>query len=166
MKTDAPYVRNILSLDYGIATKCVWAVILLLIILTIYFLATKPFQKIKHKDHILYEISYITLIMPLIFPHQMKYAFCFSLPAICCLMKLLIQKFQMGDRGIIFISTLVLLIISFMLCTMTTDLLLGVHLSIVTQYLKTITIGTILLIPALMLNKHYFIAKNSEQSLI
>lgn len=163
MRTDAPYVRNILSLDYGIATKCVWAIILLLIILTVYFLATPPFHKIKSKNHILYEMSYITLIMPLIFPHQMKYAFCFSLPAICCLLKVIIQKYEKGDRSTIFKTTLVLMLISFILCTMTTDLILGVHFSIVTQYLKTITIGTILLIPALMLNKKYFIAPNSQK---
>ena len=69
----------------------------------------------------------------------------------------MIDGYHKGDTGKQYLSTLVLFVISFVLCTMTTDLLLGMHYSIITQYLKTITIGTLLLIPALALNKRYFI---------
>jgi hypothetical protein len=155
-KTDAPYVKNILSLKYDTATICVWFIIALLILFTLFFLSTLPFKKIASKNHILYEISYITLVMPLIFPHQMKYAFYFLLPAICCLVKTIADKYSDNKKDWKYHVTISLVIISFILCTMTTDLIIGMPYSIITQYLKTITIGTLLLIPALAINKKHF----------
>jgi hypothetical protein len=48
---------------------------------TLYFLHTKPFTSGVSKIQKLYEISYICLIIPLIFPHQQHYAFFFIFPA-------------------------------------------------------------------------------------
>jgi hypothetical protein len=159
MKTDAPYFHNIFSFDYDIASKIVLGVTVLLILTSLYFLATLPFKYSKSKGHTFYEISYIALIMPLIFPHQMKYAFCFLLPAICCLMKVLIDGYNSEKNQLGYRITFVLVLLSFILCTLTTDLILGMHYSIVTQYLKTITVGTLLLIPALMINKGRFVTE-------
>jgi hypothetical protein len=52
-----------------------------LLLFTLYFLKTKPFKKTTEKLQNLYEISYICLIIPLIFPHQQYYAFFFIFPA-------------------------------------------------------------------------------------
>ena len=157
MKVDAPYMKNILSLDYETATNVVWGVICFLILLTLLFLSTLPFRQSNSKAHTLYEISYIALIMPLIFPHQMKYAFYFLLPAVCCLMKLIVIQYKQGNMSIQTKATFAAMLVSFILCTMTTDLILGMHYSVVTQYFKTITIGTLLLIPFLIINKESYL---------
>ncbi|OFX32743.1 MAG: hypothetical protein A2X08_06770 [Bacteroidetes bacterium GWA2_32_17] len=52
-----------------------------LILFTLYFLRTKPFKNITVKLQKLYEISYLCLLIPLIFPHQQHYAFFFIFPA-------------------------------------------------------------------------------------
>jgi len=51
------------------------------VLFTLYFLRTKPFVSRISKVQKLYEISYICLIIPLIFPHQQHYAFFFIFPA-------------------------------------------------------------------------------------
>lgn len=51
------------------------------VLFTLCFLRTKPFVSRISKVQKLYEISYICLIIPLIFPHQQHYAFFFIFPA-------------------------------------------------------------------------------------
>lgn len=52
-----------------------------LILFTLYFLRTMPFKSTSFKIQKLYEVSYLCLIIPLIFPHQQHYAFFFIFPA-------------------------------------------------------------------------------------
>jgi hypothetical protein len=53
----------------------------ILVLFTLYFLRSKPFTSSIFKIQKLYEISYLCLIIPLIFPHQQHYAFLFIFPA-------------------------------------------------------------------------------------
>ena len=53
----------------------------LMVLGMLYFLRTWPFQKIKPSRHMLWEMSYLCAIIPLIFPHQQIYGFAFLLPA-------------------------------------------------------------------------------------
>jgi Glycosyltransferase family 87 len=66
----------------------------LLILLTLYFLRTLPFKIASSKLHGFYEMSYILLITPLLFPHQQHYAFFFSFPAIMYLTYYYIIRFN------------------------------------------------------------------------
>jgi Glycosyltransferase family 87 len=63
------------------------------VLFTIYFLRTLPFRKVADKIQRLYEISYICLLIPLIFPHQQFYAFFFIFPASTYLLFYLILTF-------------------------------------------------------------------------
>lgn len=156
--TGAPHSYPVLDLSYSAATNIIWITIGCLIVLTLYFLGTRPFAHVS-RLHQLYEISYIMLLIPLIFPHQMKYAFYFVLPAICCVAMVLVDTFYTAKLGINYKLTATLFLLSFLLCTATTDLILGMDLSTITQHYKTITIGTLLLIPALALNRAWFLAQ-------
>jgi len=51
------------------------------ILLTLWFLRTRPFRKSPSNAHTFWETSYLFLVIPLIFPHQQQYAFLFALPA-------------------------------------------------------------------------------------
>jgi hypothetical protein len=53
----------------------------ILILFSLYFLRTLPIKSIKNRLQLLYEMSYIFLITPLLFPHQQYYAFLFIFPA-------------------------------------------------------------------------------------
>ena len=63
-----------------------------LIMLTLLFLKTLPFKKAKSNLHVIWELSYILLIVALIFPHQQKYAFFFMMPASSYILYFLISK--------------------------------------------------------------------------
>jgi hypothetical protein len=124
------------------------AVILLLqaffVLLTFYFLRSPPFTYAKNNSQAFYEQAYILLITPLIFPHQQKYAFVYILPAYAYIYTYLLLNIKMGSRpGKAFLFWLVL---AFGLFTLTTDGLIGMRLSRITQYAKTITFGCFILI--------------------
>ena len=76
-----PYRRHLLDLPLETLSTLINAARLLFVGATLYFLASKPFQPAKSNLQKLYEISYICLIIPLIFPHQQYYAFFFIFPA-------------------------------------------------------------------------------------
>jgi hypothetical protein len=59
---------------------------LILIGFSLYFFRTLPFKKSYGLKHQFWEVSYLLLLVPLIFPHQQHYAFLFICPAfIFCL---------------------------------------------------------------------------------
>lgn len=125
---------------------------LFLIGLTLYFLRWIPFQKAKSKFDQIREISYIILLIPLIFPHQQKYAFVLVLPAVYYLIHYLMFNFEQRQkmkRPWYFVLTL--LLFSFIIMTMSTDGIIGKEWGRLAQYYKLITWGTLALIPALII---------------
>tara|TARA_B100001109_G_C18864211_1_gene475951 strand:- start:1399 stop:2679 length:1281 start_codon:yes stop_codon:yes gene_type:complete len=129
---------------------------LLFVVFTIYFLRTLPFQKAKSKGHEIWELSYILAVVPLIFPHQQKYAFFFLLPAIATIAFVFVQQKMAKQKWIV-----LLLSLFFLLAVFTTDGIIGKELSRLSQHYKTITFGTFCLIAALALSKNKFL--NSKQ---
>lgn len=59
---------------------------LFFIAFTLWFLRTRPFKRETNNVQFLYEISYLCMVIPLIFPHQQHYAFFFIFPATCYLL--------------------------------------------------------------------------------
>lgn len=112
---------------------------------TLYFLRTLPFRKAANKLHAFYDLSYILLIVPLIFPHQQTYAFLFLLPAAFCITHLLLTEhtFVRSVKGKIFISVFVL---CYLVCNL--KLLLGAFNDYYQHY-KIVTYGALLMIPLL-----------------
>jgi hypothetical protein len=87
--------RNIANVSFTQLSYILNITRLLLILFTFYFLRTLPFKSItnKYKYRQFWELSYILLLIPLIFPHQQSYAFLFICPAyLCCLYQLIHQK--------------------------------------------------------------------------
>ena len=73
--------RNIANVSISQLNLILNTLRLLLIVSTLYFLRSKPFVAAKHSIQRLYEVAYICLLIPLIFPHQQHYAFFFVFPA-------------------------------------------------------------------------------------
>ena len=127
---------------------------LFFVLLSFYFLRTLPFQKAKNKVHEIWELSYILAVVPLIFPHQQKYAFFFLLPAIASVAFVFVQQKVEKQK-----LTLILLSLFFLLAVFTTDGIIGKELSRLSQHYKTITFGTLFLMIALAINKPYKLSK-------
>lgn len=78
---DLDVKRNFLNLSMETAIQITSVVRLALVALTLYFLKM-PFSKEVNRLSELRAVSYICLLIPLIFPHQQKYAFIFLYPMI------------------------------------------------------------------------------------
>jgi Glycosyltransferase family 87 len=135
--------RNITVLPYQKVVFWLTISQLFFIVLTLFFLKTRPFTAILDKKRLFYEVSYLLLIIPLIFPHQQKYAFVMLLPAVAFIgFEVLKQK----QKGIILKNIIALMVVVWLLTTATTDGIIGKQLYEYGQYFKLITWGTMLLI--------------------
>jgi len=132
--------RNILQLNEE-AVGVILNVIRVLFLLLMAFLLGKPFQKFKNNIEVFYSISLVCLFTPLIFPHQGKYSFFYLLPAYAFILFKLLHSDERLPNSKNKISW-VLLVISFVLLTLSTDGLIGRRLSDLCEYLNFITIGT------------------------
>lgn len=165
-KGPLPFARNLFNMDSSMAIAILNGVRLVLIVAAIRFLKWPPFVRATSQLQELYELSYLFLLVPLIFPHQQKYAFVFILPALFYLSYFITVTHDStknreikGKR----VTLIILLIFTFILMTLTTDGLIGKRLSELTQYYKTITYGALLLIIALLVSSPDFLEKSHLQ---
>lgn len=89
--------RNIMDLSFEQVSIVIHSVRLLFVVATLWFLRTLPFRKAPSKVHEWWELSYIFLCIPLIFPHQQHYAFLFLWPALAYLVG---YTMQVPNKGI------------------------------------------------------------------
>jgi len=102
------------------------------------------------------EVSYILLLVPLIFPHQQHYAFLFALPAFSVVAYFLMIKPETYKYRKITVALLILIGLSFDL-----KLLLG-EFNAYYDHFKIITYSALLLIPLLA----YVSKKISKQTVV
>lgn len=139
--------RNIVNLSEEYVSITVRIVQGMLISFTLFFVGWPPFRNAKSKAHYLYEIAYLALIIPLIFPHQQKYAFVLALPAQFYQVYYLLKS-QSGMRWNM-VATFVSM--SFILMTLTTDGIIGKELNLLSRHFKLVTYGMFFLIFGLAL---------------
>jgi hypothetical protein len=115
---------------------------LLLITLTLYFLRTLPFKKVTDLQHRFWEVGYILLLVPLIFPHQQHYAFLFICPAfIYCLYYFIKNRKRFSKAKYYFLLSLLALV--YLTCNL--KILLGAFNEYY-EHFKILTYGALLLI--------------------
>jgi len=121
-----------------------------LILFTLYFLRTLPFKKSNNSVHRFWEISYLCLLIPLIFPHQQTYAFFMVLPAVFYMVYFLKtskvhfrQKWKYHSIAGLFLLACVVINL---------DLILGAFRNYFWYY-KTLTYGALFLLIALSFSK-------------
>ncbi len=155
---ELPYRRNLFDLDLETVKLILYSVTFALIAFTVYFLRTKPFSHRISNFHSYWELSYICLLIPLIFPHQQKYAFFFIFPAVYYISYFLILQLKLKSISKSRLQTgFVFLLLSFILSTLSTDGVIGREYNNITQYYKFITYGTLLLIIPLALFKPQYL---------
>ena len=67
---------------------------LFVVIFTLYFLRTLPFQKVKSNLHRVWEMGYLFLVTPFLFPHQQNYAYFYIYPAVVYLIYFFYKKIK------------------------------------------------------------------------
>lgn len=146
--------RNIVNLNETTAIGILNIIRFLLVVLSLFFLKWPLFKTAKNRLFQLRELAYIILIIPLIFPHQQKYAFVLIIPALFYLIHFGIINFTYRNQvmsRLRWYTFIVIMCLTFILMTLSTDGVIGRDLSNITQHFKTITWGALLLIFALII---------------
>ena len=141
--------RNIADISLETLKTIILCVRLLFVGLTLLFIRSLPFRRSTNNLQTFYELSYILLIVPLIFPHQQHYAFFFSFPAITYLVYFhLGTTFDPASKagksrkaGIIAIAVIIYFLLN-------NHFILGEFRKIYDHF-KTLTYGILFLIPLL-----------------
>ncbi len=143
--------RNIANVSMDTLYIIINTVRLVFVLITLFFIRSLPFKRVQNKLQIFYEISYILLITPLIFPHQQHYAFFFIFPAISYLVFYYMVKFYNGKTKIsVFKKASLIIIFIIIYFLLNSHFILGEYRNIYDHF-KTLTYGVILLIPLLMI---------------
>ena len=116
-----------------------------LIIFTLYFLRTPSGGHVKNLTEIR-AISYILLLIPLIFPHQQKYAFILIFPMIVYLTYYYLISWKYRNDILYYVQLSVLLFISVVFTPFIGSDILGKYLYELIQYLRLLGINTLLII--------------------
>jgi len=135
-----PIKRNILNLDVNTVTMIINIVRLLLVVFVLYFIRRKIFTQAKTKLQELWELSYVFLLIPLIFPHQQHYAFFLMLPASMYVIYTCFYTKIKGQKNAV--TIIVLMVLVFLLTN--AHLLLGEFREYYDHY-KIITYGALLM---------------------
>lgn len=136
--------RNIADVSLPALSTVLTISRLILVFFTLYFTGIKFFKKTQNLWQRCVEVSYILMIIPLIFPHQQGYAFLFVIPAVCCILYFLFTAPWLSFRSKqITLSLLVICFLSFSL-----KFLLG-EFNNYYDHFKILTYGALLLIPIL-----------------
>lgn len=128
-----------------------------LILFTLYFLKTNPFINTTIKIQKLYEISYLCLIIPLIFPHQQHYAFFFIFPASTYLLFYLVYFFFNKEsykftKYFKLKKITLIIFLSIVYFLLNSHLILGEFNNLYDHY-KTLTYGALILMTLLAICK-------------
>lgn len=140
-----PFKRNIADVPLAALARVLLAVRLALAAFTLYFLRGKPFKPAPTQMTLLTEISYLLLLIPLIFPHQQHYAFLFITPAFALVFYDLIFRSDALSSLTRFFQITMLSIV-YLCCNL--SLLLGTFNNYYDHF-KILTYGALLLIPML-----------------
>ena len=130
------------------------AIRLFLIFLTLYFLKWPPFKKASSRIQELRELAFILLLIPLIFPHQQKYAFLLAIPAQFYLSYFMVKYYSCKNSIIHkprWFFLLFTVCFSFILMTLSSDGLIGKNWYTLSQHYKLITWGALTLIVSLIM---------------
>lgn len=144
--------RNFLDLPVDLAILITNVLRLAVAGLTIYFMGM-PFRKKVDALSEIRAIAYLLMAIPLIFPHQQKYAFLFFLPSIIYLVYYIIQKRKV-DQSVpfkLFIAFFVLITIVF--TPIIGSDIIGRYTYDVIQHYRILGICAFLFIPLLVIAK-------------
>jgi hypothetical protein len=138
--------RNILNVSESTLFVVLMVTRGLLVMLTLFFLKWPPFIKAKTQWQLFTEVSYLLLVIPLIFPHQQHYAFIFAVPAFTCICYFLAVNYntlKITKRN----TLLATLIVAYLCGNLRT--LIG-EFNYLYEHFKILTYGALVLIPTLM----------------
>lgn len=96
------FKRNFLNLNYTQVELAVNIARLLLLAISLFFLKSLPFKKETNRLKEFWEFSYFVLLIPLLLPHQQKYAFLLAIPIVSYLIYFFMLELNRKKNGVTF----------------------------------------------------------------
>lgn len=121
-----------------------------LIILTFAFLRTLPFKKANSRLHTFWEMSYLFLLTPILFPHILIYTFIYICPMLVYLLYYFIVSLQL-QRPVNKLVLCSFVLISIIFTPIIGTDVIGKYAFHFLQHFRVLTIMTLLLIPIALL---------------
>jgi len=145
-----PVQRNFFNYSAEEAMVITNAARFLLVVGTLFFVGLEPFVDKVSSRRRLHETAYICLCIPLLFPHQQKYAFLFVMPAVAWLIYWFLARKQASKpmQGVHWRS-LIWFVAALMVLTLTVRGVLGRYGYDWAQHFRVMTVGVLMLIPVL-----------------
>lgn len=143
-----PYSRNILDLDLNVAIIVTNIVSALLVVMSLLYFRSFPFIKEVSNKKTIWEVSFFLLLIPLIFPHQQKYAFLLVLPMTAYIVYFFFNTWDIYKGGSFYRMVLFVFIISMIVFSpIHGSDIIGKDLFKLSQHYRLITMSTLLMIP-------------------
>ena len=142
---------NIMSLEPQALFLLINIIRASLVGLVFFFLLKSASDNKRNAIFMFWEQAYIFLLIPLVFPHQQKYSYVNLLPVFGYIAYYIVNVFAVStktgkrDKTILLVSMAVILIP----LVLSADIFWGMRIGKYFQFMKMVTIGTILLIPVL-----------------
>jgi hypothetical protein len=145
------FKRNFLDLSFSQVSLILNVIRLAFVLLTLAFLRTFPFKTIKNQLRVFWEMSYLFIVIPLIYPHQQQYAFVYIIPAFIYLSWYFVLNWGAIRDRLNFLSWIALAIVGFNFTALIGRDIITSYLFEVLLYLRILPIAVIMLIPILWL---------------
>jgi hypothetical protein len=120
---------------------------LFLLALSLLFFRSLPFKKESNKLKSFWELSYFILLIPLLMPHQQKYAFLLALPMIIYLIYFFISIHPHIKSTLYYLVLVVFILCILIYSPLYGSDIIGKFVFDLTQYYRLLTIATLLIIP-------------------
>ncbi len=144
---EMPFKRNILNLSHQTVEIIINISRLLILSLSLFYFRSLPFKKEINKLKLFWEFSYFILLIPLLLPHQQKYAFILAIPMISYLLYFYIATFQ-NKRSIAYNLTFYVFLVCLLFYSpIYGSDVVGKYLFNFTQHYRLLSFSTLLIIP-------------------
>lgn len=141
------FKRNIFNISHQNVEYVINISRLLILALSLFFFKSMPFKKEANKLKSFWEISFFVLIIPLLLPHQQKYAFLLAIPIVCYLLNFFIYTYgKIKTKGYYFTLSVFICCMLFFSPLYGSDII-GRFLFDYTQHYRFLTFATLFLIP-------------------
>jgi hypothetical protein len=141
------YQRNFLNLSHYSVEMITNISRVGILILSLAYFKSMPFKKEENKIKTYWEISYFVLIIPLLLPHQQKYAFILVMPMITYLLYFFINTYNNQNSKYYNFILYTFIICLLIFTPLYGSDIIGKFLFDYTQHFRFLTISTLILIP-------------------
>lgn len=144
---EMPFKRNVLNLP---AQQVEWVINgarLVLLGISLFFFRSLPFKTENNKLKQLWEMAYFLLLIPLLLPHQQKYAFLFALPMVSHILYYLLVTGRQNLKPVGWVAIFIFILAMLFYSPLYGADVIGKFLFEYTQHYRMLSWATLALIP-------------------